>query len=80
MMKGTVLSASCAPGHLGHFPVAENQVETLATQQLLGLAAIDGLLDDDAGELTAQALLDQVADERRIIHHQYADFAHRSLP
>ena len=63
-------------GQLGHFPVAEDQVEVLLGQHLLGLAAVDRLFDMDAGKVIAQALLHQVANKRRVIHHQHTDFAH----
>ncbi|MNT55801.1 hypothetical protein D3C72_1930670 [compost metagenome] len=65
------------PGHFRHFPVAQDQVKGFASQQSLGLAAVDRVLNDNPREIVAQALLHQVANERRIIHNQHTDFTHR---
>ncbi|MNG35112.1 hypothetical protein D3C84_1217770 [compost metagenome] len=67
------------PRHLGHFPVAEDQVDAGAGEQLLGLASVDRLFDADAGEVVAQPLLQQIAYEGRVVHHQHVDLAHRLL-
>jgi len=64
-------------GHLGHFPVAQHQIEGFAHQDGLGLFAVHRIFNLDPGEVIAQALLHQVANKRGVIHHQYTDFTHR---
>ncbi|MNH23003.1 hypothetical protein D3C79_828810 [compost metagenome] len=64
-------------GHFRHFPVAQDQIEGLTAQQGLGLATVDRVFDHNTGEVVTQALLDQIANERRIIHNQHTDFTHR---
>src|SRR5690606_30770655 len=59
-----------------HFPVTENQVECHAPEHLSGLAAVYRLFDLQPGKMTAQRLLDQVADEGCIIHHQNGHICH----
>src|SRR5690606_6492498 len=66
-------------GHFRHLPVAEDQVEAFTIKHLLGLATVHRLLDANAGEMPTQPFLDQITDERRIIHHQHTDLVHHSL-
>ncbi|OMP13365.1 hypothetical protein COLO4_01819, partial [Corchorus olitorius] len=56
-------------GHAGHFPVAEDEVEALLAEHRLGAATIGRLVHRQPGKQVAQALLDQIANEGRVIHH-----------
>lgn len=66
---GTAPGQQFEAGHLRHLPIAEDQVDVLPTEQLLGLAAVHGLLDMKAGEVVAQPFLHQISDEGGVIHH-----------
>ncbi|MCY1172019.1 hypothetical protein D9M73_121450 [compost metagenome] len=63
-------------GHFRHFPVAQDQVEGFLGQHGLGLSAIDRVFNPHAREIVAQALLDQVTNERRVVHDQHIDLTH----
>ncbi|MNE41250.1 hypothetical protein D3C80_1353110 [compost metagenome] len=62
--------------HLRHFPVAQDQVERLAREHGLRLAAIDRVFDSHSRKGITQAFLHQVTNERRIIHNQHTDLTH----